>query len=86
MTTSVRATVFGVTVPFELPEDIKKTCDFLDNGDYCPLDEGEDVTYLFDFAVSKVYPEIQVGIEITVTDDDNNAVFCFKCDIQVKSG
>ncbi|CAD7084473.1 unnamed protein product [Hermetia illucens] len=84
--TNVRATVFGLSVGYPLPDEQKYACKMLLYGSYCPIYEGEDVTYKFVFAVGTFYPEIGVNIEISLIDDDSKIVTCFNTDIKVVKG
>lgn len=82
----VKAKTFGITIPYELPEEVRDVCSNLRYDAYCPLYETEDVTYLFVFPIASAYPEISVTIEIYLVDQDEKMVTCFKCDIKVKKG
>ncbi|XP_055847999.1 NPC intracellular cholesterol transporter 2-like [Episyrphus balteatus] len=86
MKTLVRATTIGLTVPYELPDDVSNVCKNLKYGAYCPLYPEEDVTYKFIFPISNVYPEISVKIEISIVDQTKTVVSCFVCDIKVRKG
>ncbi|XP_055907528.1 NPC intracellular cholesterol transporter 2-like [Eupeodes corollae] len=86
MKTLVRATTMGITVPYELPDDVSDACSNLKYGAYCPLYPEEDVTYKFLFPISNIYPEISVKIEISIVDQKKRIVTCFVCDIKVKKG
>ncbi|XP_023302149.2 NPC intracellular cholesterol transporter 2 [Lucilia cuprina] len=85
-TTLVKAKTLGITVPYELPEDVRDVCSNLMYEAYCPLYDTEDVTYLFLFPIASTYPEISVNVEIYIVDQDEDLVTCFKCDIKVKKG
>ncbi|XP_037955975.1 NPC intracellular cholesterol transporter 2-like [Teleopsis dalmanni] len=85
LTTKVKAYTFGISVPYELPEETSNVCRNLMYGAYCPLYPTEDVTYLFLFPVGS-YPEISVKIEIYLVDQDDEIATCFICDIKVKKG
>lgn len=85
-TTLVKAKTLGITVPYELPEDVRDVCSNLMYEAYCPLYATEDVTYLFLFPIASTYPEIGVNVEIYLVDQDEELVTCFKCDIKVKKG
>ncbi|XP_055380781.1 uncharacterized protein LOC129611593 [Condylostylus longicornis] len=82
--TKVRATAFGVTVPYKLPGDIGNVCLHLDNDQECPLDAGEGATYLFSLPIGK-YPEIGVAVEVDIKNQNDQSVSCFIADIKVKS-
>ncbi|XP_055847997.1 NPC intracellular cholesterol transporter 2-like [Episyrphus balteatus] len=87
MTTKVRATVLGLTVPYALPDDVADVCANLLDGATCPIDEGEDAIYSFKFPIDNSYPEISVKVEVSLVDDDTNEpVACFVADIKVKKG
>lgn len=85
-TTLVKAKTLGITVPYELPEEVRDVCPNLLYGAYCPLYPTEDVTYLFLFPIANSYPEISVNVEIYLVDQDQTIITCFKCDIKVKKG
>ncbi|XP_075163447.1 Niemann-Pick type C-2d [Haematobia irritans] len=85
-TTLVKAKTLGITVPYELPEEVSDVCSNLMHEAYCPLYPTEDVTYLFLFPVGSNYPEISVNIEIYLENQDHEILTCFKCDIKVKKG
>ncbi|KAM7363439.1 NPC intracellular cholesterol transporter 2-like isoform 2-T2 [Cochliomyia hominivorax] len=86
LTAKVRATALGVTVPYELPEDVADVCSNLLDGATCPISKDEDVTFKFNFYVDTHYPEIPVAVEVSLVDEDNESVACFVCDIKVKKG
>lgn len=83
LTTLVKATSLGVTVPYDLPSDVKDVCSNLMHEAYCPLYDTEDVTYLFVFPIGN-YPEVSVKVEIYLVDQDNEVATCFVCSIKVK--
>lgn len=76
----------GITVPYSLPNDVADVCKNLMYNAYCPLDPTEDVTYLFQFYIMEVYPEISVKIEISLVNQDKDVVTCFSCPIKVIGG
>ncbi|XP_053946871.1 NPC intracellular cholesterol transporter 2 [Anastrepha ludens] len=83
LTTLVSATTLGITVPYQLPDDVRDVCSNLMYGAYCPLYATEDVTYLFKFPIAN-YPEVSAKVEIYVVDQDNEVATCFVCSIKVK--
>lgn len=85
-TTLVKAKTMGLTVPYELPEEVRNVCPNLLYGAYCPLYPTEDVTYLFLFPIASHYPEISVTVEIYIENQDSELLTCFRCDIKVKKG
>ncbi|XP_073821351.1 Niemann-Pick type C-2d [Musca autumnalis] len=85
-TTLVKAKTLGITVPYELPADVREVCSNLLYGAYCPLYPTEDVTYLFLFPIASNYPEISVTVEIYIENQDSELLTCFRCDIKVKKG
>ncbi|XP_049305650.1 NPC intracellular cholesterol transporter 2 [Bactrocera dorsalis] len=85
LTTLVKATTLGITVPYELPDDVRDVCSNLMHEAYCPLYATEDVTYLFTFPIGN-YPEISVKVEIYLVDQDQEVATCFVCNIKVKKG
>ncbi|TMW49976.1 hypothetical protein DOY81_004935, partial [Sarcophaga bullata] len=83
-TTLVKAKTFGITVPYELPPDVRDVCPNLMYDAYCPLYSTEDVTYLFLFPIADIYPEISVNIEIYIEDQDskNGQPFPLSVDVE----
>ncbi|XP_055904477.1 NPC intracellular cholesterol transporter 2 homolog a-like [Eupeodes corollae] len=87
MTTEVRATVLGLTVPYILPDEVASVCTNLLDGASCPIDEGEDVTYSFKFPIDNSYPEISVKVEVSLVENETSeSIACFVADIKVKKG
>nr|XP_014089844.1 uncharacterized protein LOC106617280 [Bactrocera oleae] len=63
LTTLLKATTLGITVPYELPNDVRDVCSNLLHEDYTlPLYTTEDMTYLFSFCIGN-YLEISVKVE-----------------------
>ncbi|XP_065359635.1 NPC intracellular cholesterol transporter 2-like [Calliphora vicina] len=82
----VLATALGITVPYELPEDVADVCSNLLDGATCPIGKDEDVVYKFNFHVDSYYPEIPVAVQVSLNDENDESVACFICDIKVKKG
>ncbi|XP_043274106.1 NPC intracellular cholesterol transporter 2 [Venturia canescens] len=76
----VMVTAAGFTLPYELPE--QNACKSLVNG-YCPLDEGEVVTYGLEMPVQQAYPKLGLLLQFSLVDDSGNVHVCFKLSAQV---
>lgn len=76
----------GVTVPYDLPDDVADVCSNLMYDAICPIYKTEDVVYQFNFFVESYYPEIPVAVEVSLQDENNESVACFICNIKVKKG
>ena len=52
----------------------------------CPLEEGEDVEYTFDMFISPIFPKINLTLEFSLLDEDqdDSAFECFKVDLQLE--
>lgn len=86
LTAKVRATTLGVTVPYDLPEEVADVCSNLMYGAICPIYNTEDVIYQFNFFVDSYYPEISVAVEVSLLDENDESVACFICNIKVRKG
>ncbi|XP_054747912.1 mite group 2 allergen Tyr p 2-like isoform X1 [Anastrepha obliqua] len=86
LTAQCYATTLGITVPYELPEDVADVCQNLLYGAMCPLYATEDIVYDFQFYVDTYYPEIAVTIELNLTDADDDVIACFSTSIRVRKG
>lgn len=73
----VYATALGLTVPFAMPPDRQDACEWLE-GSKCPLSSGEDVRYELRLPVEKSYPAISVEVELSLVDQDDRIVSCFR--------
>lgn len=78
----VHATVFGATVPFEMPGDRQNACDWLVDS-RCPLSEGEDVRYQLALPVEKSYPAVSLTVMLELVDQDDETVTCFTVQAKV---
>ncbi|XP_055535535.1 NPC intracellular cholesterol transporter 2-like [Wyeomyia smithii] len=82
LTTRIMATVLGTTVPFELPADRARACDWL-IGSQCPVSEGEDVTYNLQMPVLRIYPRVSLVIEVSLVNEEERTLACFELDARV---
>lgn len=80
----VRATAAGVTVGYPLDEAHRNGCADLEQGS-CPIDAGERVVYNFNFPLQANYPQIQVLVELTLTEPNGAGVSCFTIPLQVRA-
>ncbi|TMW47358.1 hypothetical protein DOY81_007563 [Sarcophaga bullata] len=86
LSTKVRATALGLTVPYELPDEVADVCSNLLYDATCPIYETEDVVYQFNFYIDTYYPEIPVTVEVSINDENDEPVACFICNVKVKRG
>uniref|UniRef100_A0A1I8M5L1 MD-2-related lipid-recognition domain-containing protein n=2 Tax=Musca domestica TaxID=7370 RepID=A0A1I8M5L1_MUSDO len=82
----VHATTLGITVKYDLPEDVSNVCDNLMYGATCPIDKTEDVVYAFNFYIDSSYPEISVSVQVSLNDEEDDSIACFVANIKVKRG
>lgn len=80
----VVAKIAGISVPYELPGEQKDGCKHLKDTK-CPLEEGEDATYVLTMPVMKSYPSISLEIELQLLSETSGQQFCFKVDCRVSS-
>jgi hypothetical protein len=67
----------------ELPDENMNACDWL-VGTECPLDAGEEATYLLKMPVPEV-TDTFVGIVLRLKNQDEEPLFCFRVDLDVRS-
>ena len=70
----VKAYLGSIGVDFDIGQ--KNACDSLTNA-YCPLDEGEEVTYALKMPVQSFYPKVKLNIQFSLIDDQGNKQVCF---------
>ncbi|KDR21778.1 epididymal secretory protein E1-like [Zootermopsis nevadensis] len=77
----VRATVFGLTVNYPLPEP--DACKSLVDSS-CPLEKGDVATYKLVMPISEAIPQVSVNVELSLVDTDSEEVVsCFNIDLKV---
>lgn len=86
ITTSVTAKVFGMTLPYDLPDEVSNVCSNLLYGAICPIDKDEDVTYRFNFFVEAIFPEITADVTVTLNDNNGDAISCFIVSCKIRKG
>ncbi|XP_026467104.1 NPC intracellular cholesterol transporter 2 homolog a-like [Ctenocephalides felis] len=79
----VKAKVGGLTVPYPLPPHLNNACDHLNDGAQCPLKKGDQVTYNLKVPVLQSYPSINLDLMVSLVDDSNESVVCFKIPCKV---
>lgn len=82
LTPKMTAYALGQTVNYPLPDEILDVCANLGTSQ-CPLDPTEEATWFFVFSVGQEYPIIELTIEASLTDDNDNVVGCFSLDAHV---
>lgn len=65
-------------VPWSLPESQQNACLDLKHGVSCPLQVGQLVTYNLVTEVSAPFADVTVDMELMLTDDQNQTVFCYR--------
>ena len=79
----VRATVFGINITQELPEEIQRNpCSILTRGS-CPLSAGEIFEYRLELPVASNTPLVSSDTEITLFGDNNEVIFCYRLQTRV---
>lgn len=77
----VYATVSNVKIPYPLPQ--KDGCTTLLKSQ-CPLDAGEEATFVFNMYIENFYPKISVLIEFSLLDQNDDVVVCYNLPIKVE--
>lgn len=65
-------------IPYSLPESQQNACSDLMHGVTCPLQAGQLVTYNLVTEVSAPFADVTVDMELMLTDDQGQAVFCYR--------
>lgn len=86
ITTKVTAKVLGMTLPYDLPEEVSDVCSNLLYGAMCPIDKDEDATYRFNFYIEAAFPEITADVTVTLNDDNGDVISCFICSCKIRKG
>jgi len=81
----VTTKALGLTIPYQLPGDQADACNHL-FGSQCPIDENEDINYQLTMPILKIYPSVNLEIQLEMLDEDNSSQFCFIADCQVVNG
>ncbi|XP_020019135.1 NPC intracellular cholesterol transporter 2 [Castor canadensis] len=79
-TASVHGILFGVPVPFPIPEP-----DGCKSGISCPIQKDKTYSYLNKLPVKSEYPSVKVVVEWKLEDDKLQNLFCWRIPIQIKS-
>ncbi|XP_036625424.1 NPC intracellular cholesterol transporter 2 [Trichosurus vulpecula] len=77
-TASVHGIIFGVEVPFPIPQPDGCKC-----GINCPIEKGKTYNYLNKFPVKSEYPNIKLVVEWKLLDDKSNILFCWKIPVEI---
>lgn len=78
----VTAYAFGVRAVYELPDDRNVGCNWIE-GTFCPIDQGEFVTYNLVMPVVEEYPLTTLDIEVRMFDENNVIQFCTLVECEV---
>lgn len=79
----VRATILGLTVPYDLPADQQAACNNLGDAS-CPLSAGQEITWNVVMPITEVYPPIGVNVEMSLMNEAGQIVACFDVDAIVR--
>lgn len=80
----VRASVFGITITQELPEEISRNpCGILTQGFSCPLRANEAAAYRLELPVDPLTPLISSDTEITLFGDNQEVIFCYRLQTRI---
>ncbi|XP_032597423.1 NPC intracellular cholesterol transporter 2 [Drosophila grimshawi] len=82
--TVLSAKVFGLSLPYELPEEDANVCANLLYGAICPIDKDEDVTYRLNFFVDPSFPEISADVTVTLNDGQGDPISCFIINCKIR--
>lgn len=85
LTPKVTTQFFGLSIPYDLPNEQKNGCQHLTDT-RCPLNENEDATYVLTMPILKIYPSVNIEIQLEMIADRGESMFCFKIDCQVVNG
>ncbi|XP_042548630.1 NPC intracellular cholesterol transporter 2 [Dipodomys spectabilis] len=78
-TALVRGILFGVPVPFPIPE-----ADGCKSGISCPIQKYKTYSYLNKLPVKNEYPSVKLVVEWLLQDEKNRNFFCWKIPIEIK--
>ncbi|XP_012868985.1 PREDICTED: epididymal secretory protein E1 [Dipodomys ordii] len=78
-TALVRGILFGVPVPFPIPEP-----DGCKSGISCPIQKDKTYSYLNKLPVKNEYPSVKLVVEWLLQDEKNRNFFCWKIPIEIK--
>lgn len=65
-----------------MPSGYIDGCKNLATGSSCPIKKGESYLWKHELKVPKL-PLAKVNLEVTLLDDSNNAIFCFKIECKL---
>uniref|UniRef100_A0A182QZ29 MD-2-related lipid-recognition domain-containing protein n=1 Tax=Anopheles farauti TaxID=69004 RepID=A0A182QZ29_9DIPT len=64
-------------VPYELPAEQQNACNFFEAGN-CPVTVGEFINYHLSTPAVAPFAGITVDLQLQLTDDNGQALFCFR--------
>ena len=76
LTVALKATMLGINIPMELPEDIEDGCNALIGG--CPVGAGETRDIVTSFMVESTLTNIKPDIELSITNEAGTLVMCVR--------
>ncbi|XP_038621892.1 NPC intracellular cholesterol transporter 2 [Tachyglossus aculeatus] len=79
-TAVVHGLVFGVLVPFPIPEP-----DGCRSGIRCPIERSKTYSYLNKLPVKTEYPSIKLVVQWELEDDKGGRLFCWQIPVQITS-
>lgn len=81
----MRAYIGSISIKYNLPKEKTIVCDWLINGGECPLTVGDVVTYEINAIVEAPVTNVSPVLQVTLNDQDNLPVVCFRIDSHVHS-
>ncbi|XP_065074228.1 uncharacterized protein LOC135698266 [Ochlerotatus camptorhynchus] len=78
LTASLDMFLGNFRIPWSLPESQQNACPDLMHGMTCPLQAGQLVTYNLVTEVSAPFADVTIDMELMLTDDQGQAVFCYR--------
>lgn len=85
VTPEVKATTFGITITYKLPDEVVKDgCTHTIIGDKkCPLSKGDLTTFRMTLPVDSPFPVDKLSMQFTLYGDNKQVLFCYKMDMKV---
>lgn len=84
ITPRVRATVFGITITQELPDEVRANpCGILTEGSSCPLSANQAASYRLELPIDPTTPLVSPDTEVTLFGDNNEVIFCYRLTTRV---
>uniref|UniRef100_A0A182M468 MD-2-related lipid-recognition domain-containing protein n=1 Tax=Anopheles culicifacies TaxID=139723 RepID=A0A182M468_9DIPT len=69
-------------VPYDLPAAQQNACNFFEAGS-CPVTQGEFINYHLNTPAAAPFAGITVDLQLQLTDDNGEPLFCFRSSAQI---